>query len=377
MTLGDPVGGLRSPWASDGKRQESLARVATLALMVLFSAVLLVGILRTFRPSDHAIDLVARQPASGGWSRERIVVNQSDRVRLRIRSEDVVHGFAIGRLGVDAGPIEPGKTVTVEFVADRPGEFTFYCTEWCDPNHPRMRGVLEVRGQAVTETAWPYSASDILLQHLDDPRDAGVVPPDLPSVARGLAPYGQRCVSCHGERGEGTARAAAIGRRELLFDRSPVEVFRMLAGMKMPDGSARVGAHEQKVSKASKAATPHAPYAREWSEQERWDVVAALWSFGTTTDRLDLGQRLFRRNCAACHGEAGRGDGPGGRSQPKKPADLTDARRMLAGTGELYTAKIRRGGMGTGMPYWGSIFGEEEIATLVDHVWTFSLTHRE
>jgi mono/diheme cytochrome c family protein len=46
---------------------------------------------------------------------------------------------------------------------------------------------------------------------------------------------------------------------------------------------------------------------------------------------------------------------------------------MLAGTGALYTAKIRRGGMGTGMPYWGSIFTEEELAALVDYVWTFSL----
>ena len=29
--------------------------------------------------------------------------------------------------------------------------------------------------------------------------------------------------------------------------------------------------------------------------------------------------------------------------------------------------------MGTGMPYWGSIFTEEELAELVDHLWTFSL----
>ena len=68
------------------------------------------------------------------------MVDQGDRVRLRIRSEDVVHGSAIGRIGVDAGPIEPGKTVAVEFVADQPVEFTFYYTEWCDPNHIPGRG---------------------------------------------------------------------------------------------------------------------------------------------------------------------------------------------------------------------------------------------
>jgi hypothetical protein len=46
---------------------------------------------------------------------------------------------------------------------------------------------------------------------------------------------------------------------------------------------------------------------------------------------------------------------------------------MLAGTTALYTAKIRRGGMGTGMPYWGGIFTEGELAALVDHVWSVSM----
>jgi cytochrome c oxidase subunit 2 len=362
---------------AEGRRLEYLARVVTVGLFLGLAAAFVAGTFGRFGSSAQTIELIARQPSAGGWSRERIIVSQGERVRLRIRSEDVVHGFAIGRLGVEAGPIEPGKVTTVEFVADQAGEFTFYCTMWCDPNHARMRGILEVRGQAVTETAWPYLASDILLQHLDDPRDAGVVPAAVPSATRGLPLYGQRCASCHGARGEGTGRAAAIARREALADASPFDVFQILTGARMQRGSPQVGAHDQSVSTASKAIPSHAPYVRDWTEQERWDVVAALWSFATTTDRLDLGQRLFLRNCAACHGERGAGDGPGGKHQPKKPADFTDARRMLAGTSALYTAKIRRGGMGTGMPYWGSIFTEEELEAIVDYVWTFSLTHRE
>jgi cytochrome c oxidase subunit 2 len=319
------------------------------------------------------IELVARQPAAGGWSRERIVVNQGERVRLRIRSEDVVHGFAIGRMGVDAGPIEPGKVVTVEFPADQAGEFTFYCTMWCDPNHARMRGILEVRGPGQVTTSPPMPASDVTLQHLDDPRDAGVVPQALPSATRRLALYGQRCASCHGERGEGTVRGTVIGGGNALRDRSPVDVFHMMAQTKKQQGTRRGGAHGRGAAVASRADVSHGPFVQDWSEQERWDVVAALWSFGSTADRLALGRRLYLKNCAACHGERGAGDGPGGRSQPKKPADFTDARRMLAGTSALYTAKIRRGGMGTGMPYWGSIFTEEELAAAVDYVWGFSL----
>ncbi len=356
-----------------GKRLEYFARVATAGLLLGLGTVLAVGVLGRFGTSGREIALVARQPAAGGWSRERIVVNQGERVRLRIRSEDVVHGFAIGRLGVDAGPIEPGKVTTVEFLADRVGEFTFYCTMWCDPNHARMRGTVEVRGAAGFPASPAAPATDVTLRHLDDPRDAGVVPAAKPSAARGLALYGERCAGCHGERGEGSARAAAVGRREVLWDSRPVDVFQMMAQPTTEHGLVRVGEHGRDVGIPPKAIPPHGAFVRGWSEQDRWDVVAALWSLATTADRLDLGQRLFLKNCAACHGERGTGNGPGGKSQPKNPADFTDAKRMLAGTTALYTAKIRRGGMGTGMPYWGSIFTEEELAAVVDHVWRFAL----
>lgn len=364
------------PWPfvpSHAARWEFRARMITAGVLLGFAVALLAGTLWRVRSTGQHVELIARQPGAGGWSRERIIVNQGERVRLRIRSEDVVHGFAIGRMSVEAGPIEPGKVVTVEFVANQVGEFTYYCTMWCDPNHPRMRGVLEVRGPGPAQASPQRPASDVTLQHLDDPRDAGIVPAVIPSATRGLPLYGQRCASCHGESGEGMGRAVAIASRETPADVSPVDVFRMLTGATTPPGSPQVGRQAHGVSPTSTASPSHPQYARDWTEQERWDVVAALWSFATTTDRLDLGQRLFLRNCAACHGERGTGDGPGGTHQPKKPADFTDARRMLAGTTALYMAKIRRGGMGTGMPYWGSIFTEEELAAVVDYVWGFSL----
>jgi hypothetical protein len=33
--------------------------------------------------------------------------------------------------------------------------------------------------------------------------------------------------------------------------------------------------------------------------------------------------------------------------------------------------------MGTGMPYWGTIFTGEELVALVAYLWTFSLQRRE
>ena len=211
MTLRDSLRRLVAP--PEGRRLEYLARVVTVGLVLGLTVAFLVTMLG---PSPGPeIELVARQPAAGGWSRERIVVNQGERVRLRIRSEDVVHGFAIGRMGVDAGPIEPGKVVTVEFPADQAGEFTFYCTMWCDPNHARMRGILEVRGPGRVAPPPGAPASDVALQHLDDPRDAGVVPAAVPSATRGLPFYEHRCASCHGERAEGL-----VGPQRLPAERS-------------------------------------------------------------------------------------------------------------------------------------------------------------
>lgn len=372
MIFRNPLKHLFVPPRLGGGRLEQVARVVTAALVLGFVGVLLVLALSPFRSAAHTIDLVAHQPAVGGWSRDRIIVNQGERVRLRIRSEDVVHGFAIGRLGVEAGPIEPGKVTTVEFVASEAGEFTFYCTMWCDPNHPRMRGVLEVRGPVQPSTSPEPHASDVALQHLDDPRDAGIVPLARLSSVRGESLYEARCASCHGHRGERGARAAGLDRPTLVQEQSPVGVFRMLTGKeKGPAPQDAPHGHNQAVP--SPSTQYHARFVGGWNDQDRWDLVAFLWRLRTTPDHLDLGRRLFLKNCAACHGERGAGDGPGGTRQPKKPADFTDARRMLAGTSTLYTAKIRRGGMGTGMPYWGSVFTEEELAALVDYVWNFSL----
>lgn len=371
MTVRDSLRLLIAPWKQT--RLEYLARITTAGIIAGFALAILAGILGRYRSTGHDIELIARRPAVGGWSRERIVVNQGERVRLRIRAEDVVHGFAIGRMGVDAGPIEPGKVTAVEFVADQPGEFTYYCTMWCDPNHARMRGVLEVRGSGVTPSPSRAPASDVTLQHLDDPRDAGIAPQIVPSPTRGLPLFGERCARCHGERGEGGARGGAVGRREYLAKRRPVDVFQFLGGSRTQRGSVPVDRHGGGASATRTAVPPHATYAGNASDQERWDVVAALWSLATTADRLELGERLYAKNCAACHGEGGTGNGPGGTYQPKAPANFTDAGRMLAGTTALLTAKVRRGGMGTGMPYWGSIFTEDELAAVVDYLWTFSL----
>ena len=86
-------------------------------------------------------DMTARQ-----WAFEpsTIIVNEGDTVRLNIKSKDVTHGFVISELGVNERVL-PGKTTTVEFVADKKGEYTFFCSVPCGSGHGGMRGKLIVK----------------------------------------------------------------------------------------------------------------------------------------------------------------------------------------------------------------------------------------
>lgn len=73
-----------------------------------------------------------------------ITVNKGDTVRLTITSLDVPHGFRINEFNVNAR-IEPGKPAAVEFIADKSGTFTFFCSVVCGAGHSDMKGTLVVK----------------------------------------------------------------------------------------------------------------------------------------------------------------------------------------------------------------------------------------
>ncbi|VAX11473.1 Nitrous-oxide reductase [hydrothermal vent metagenome] len=60
------------------------------------------------------------------------------------RAQDETHGFAINGTNVNLS-IEPGKTVTAKFIADKAGVYPYYCTEFCSALHLEMQGYLLVQ----------------------------------------------------------------------------------------------------------------------------------------------------------------------------------------------------------------------------------------
>lgn len=86
-------------------------------------------------------DMTAKQ---WEFSPSTITVNQGDTVKLTIESIDVAHGFALPTFGVNE-ELVPGETVNIEFVADKKGTYTFFCSVQCGAGHSDMKGTLIVQ----------------------------------------------------------------------------------------------------------------------------------------------------------------------------------------------------------------------------------------
>ncbi|RME43845.1 MAG: cytochrome c [Chloroflexi bacterium] len=91
--------------------------------------------------------------------------------------------------------------------------------------------------------------------------------------------------------------------------------------------------------------------------------------------------RQHRRDCTGCHGPQGRGDGPGARaditldrpSDMARPAtDFTDLAAQAGASDMIYYGKLVRGGMGTSMPNWGTLYSEEDLWAVIAYIRSFA-----
>ncbi|MEK6566942.1 MAG: Sec-dependent nitrous-oxide reductase [Bacteroidota bacterium] len=78
-----------------------------------------------------------------------VEVNKGDKVTIYMtnieQTTDELHGLGINEYNINV-VVDPGETKTIEFVADKPGVFPFYCTNFCSALHQEMQGYLLVKG---------------------------------------------------------------------------------------------------------------------------------------------------------------------------------------------------------------------------------------
>jgi len=332
-------------------RGEHLALIALVIILIGIPAVIL-GYQFFLRPAladVRTIDIVAAAPEAGGFQPETIRVAAGETVRLRFSVPDVTHGIAIGpEPALDWGQVDPGEVKEVEVTFDESGRYTLYCNTWCSPNHWRMRSTIEVYDPANPDALVTSASSDPVIESLtergvniDVPHESPVVPAEQPSTARGSE------IVQH----LGTTLPDELTQVEWRRSHSPAEAWELLVGAGL-------------------------------TEDEAWNAVAYLWLQDVEPSRLQAAASLYAKNCAACHGESGDGRGPGADALAGQmsqqddmptllPTAFAEPQVMLGGSSDIFYAKLRRGGMGTGMPGFGAVFTPEETWALVDYLWMF------
>jgi hypothetical protein len=287
----------------------------------------------------------------GGWVPDSIKAEAGKPLHLRLTSDDVVHGFAVGQMEMESVDVLPGKISEVTLTFDKPGTYTFYCTRWCGVNHWRMRGTIEVGGSTSDLEPAPVPLYVTLGLDIDAVHESPIVPDKRPSAV-------------NGERLASNVELIELINADFYRSHSPYQTFEKLSSTQL-------------------------------SDSEKWDVVSHIWRSNTTSESLASGKKLYDQNCAACHGETGAGDGvfaddiaQAGEDSMQSmngsmemmmqtPADFTDPKRMLGASPAVLQGKILRGGMGTGMPMWGSIFTEQQIWDLVAYIHSFQFEYEK
>lgn len=110
--------------------------------------------------------------------------------------------------------------------------------------------------------------------------------------------------------------------------------------------------------------------------------LASAMTIGGRSFAADLGAARdnFDTQCAKCHGESGRGDGPAGAALAIKPRNFSDCSRMGKESDQRLFNTIKSGGTAVGlskdMPPWGEAFEDQEINSLVAYIRQFCNTQR-
>jgi len=326
-------------------------RLARLLVLILVSSGVAVLAFRFWESSD-IIEVHAAMPDKGGWLTSNINAQVGKPLHLRLVSDDVVHSFALGKSEFEPVDVLPGKPVNVTLSFDEPGTYTFYCTRWCGPDHWRMRGTIIVTGDESVEAQAPDPPLYLRL---------GI---DLDS-AHEL--YNQNL------EGQPSAEQGAV------------------LGLILPPEFLSQEYYRSHSPENTWNDLNAAPIVTDLSDSQVWNLVAWAYQENTNPARLAEGEALYQRDCAACHGVDGGGDGVFGTevdaeiSSPHEtgtyghsveaPTNFQDQNHMLSASSALLQGKILRGGMGTGMPSWGLIYTEEQTWALVDYLWTFTFNY--
>jgi copper resistance protein D len=89
------------------------------------------------------------------------------------------------------------------------------------------------------------------------------------------------------------------------------------------------------------------------------------------TVSIFAGKQHFERQCTACHGPGGLGDGPAAKGLPKQPANLSEPHTALHTAGDMYWW-LEHGIQPSGMPGFADVLSDEDRWDVINFLRVFS-----
>ena len=197
---------------------------------------------------------------------------------------------------------------------------------------------------------------------------SGATPQPLPRPAqeRGKVVYESHCATCHGvDGGAETPAGRLLSPRPRNFA-DPVEMSRVTID--------RI----YHAIKEGRPGTGMAAWGQVLSESQIGDVMDYIQALARQTPArlsseqlsLEVGRRIYERECVLCHGKDGRAQTEAARVLRPRPHDLADPIEMArVDDGRMYSS-IKLGRRATGMAGWGELLSPAEIIDLMRYVRT-------
>jgi mono/diheme cytochrome c family protein len=122
----------------------------------------------------------------------------------------------------------------------------------------------------------------------------------------------------------------------------------------------------------------NAVFTKTFAQQKQWvtpkEAQVIKNPIAGNASTLAEGKKLYVTNCAPCHGDKGRGDGPAAQALSPKPADHSSAAIQNETDGALFW-KLSEGR--NPMPAYGKILTEQQRWELINYIRTLSKTPKK
>lgn len=177
-----------------------------------------------------------------------------------------------------------------------------------------------------------------------------------PDPTTGKAIYAEKCSPCHGETGLGDGDRAAglpnpvapIGTADLARNATPAQWYMVVTQ----------GNLERFM-----------PPFPSLNDRQRWDVIAYAFTLSEPAGSIEQGKQLYQANCASCHGETGKGDGP--QAAGKTMPNLSD-QEIMAGQSAASLFQSITNHASTDMPVFSDRLSEAERWALTAYLRSFT-----